>query len=74
MKKLQCRFSPLAGHRTIDPLCIVEIAASEIILKEMDVIGEGAQGCVFKALWKQKPIAVKMISVFSNASKREVCQ
>lgn len=57
-------------------LCIVEIVADDIILNEMDLIGEGAQGCVYKAFWisKQKPIAVKKIGFLSNAAKREVCQ
>ena len=47
-------------------LCIVEIVADDIILNEMDLMGEGAQGCVYKAFWnsKQKPIAVKKIGFF----------
>ena len=51
----------------------MEIVAGDIDLNEKDVIGEGGQGCVYKAFWKvkQKPVAVKKI-VLSNAAKREV--
>ena len=54
--------------------CLVEIAAGDIDLNEKDVIGEGGQGCVYKAFWtvKQEPVAVKKIGVLSNAAKREV--
>ena len=52
----------------------MEIVAGDIDLNEKDVIGEGGQGCVYKAFWKvkQKPVAVKKIGVLSNAAKREV--
>eukprot|EP00731_Ephydatia_muelleri_P003645 Em0001g3645a len=52
----------------------VEIVAGDIDLNEKDVIGEGGQGCVYKAFWKvkQKPVAVKKIGVLSNAAKREI--
>ena len=55
-------------------LRLVEIGAGDIDLNEKDVIGEGGQGCVYKAYWnvKQKPVAVKKINLSKNAAKREV--
>eukprot|EP00731_Ephydatia_muelleri_P003639 Em0001g3639a len=52
----------------------VEIAAGDFDLNEKDVIGEGGQGCVYKAFWKvkQKPVAVKKINLSTNAAKREI--
>ena len=52
----------------------MEIVAGDIDLNEKDVIGEGGQGCVYKAFWKveQKSVAVKKIGMLSNAAKREV--
>ena len=54
----------------------MEIIAGDIDLNEKDVIGEGGQGCVYKAYWKvkQKSVAVKKMRELSNATKREVCQ
>ena len=54
----------------------MEIAAGDFDLNEKDVIGEGGQGCVYKAFWKVKqiPVAVKKINLSTNAAKREVSQ
>ena len=60
--------------KLINTLCLVEIAAGDFDLNEKDVIGEGGQGCVYKAFWKvkQKPVALKTINLSTNAAKREV--